>query len=824
MPGTLVHENINQPSIQAVADSRRWYAVCGSRLYSVATLAGLFPDTGFHQPGEMGGIWAPPLKLLDGYWFAVRAAEGTTRWLTSPATWRMDQDGVTLGYALQELGLLVERREWVVPDQPVLVIDLSLQRQPEASWERAHSITLGFLARSDLHGAWLSERLGWVDGDDVAEYDERLEAAAFRDSQSAWEVYIGATQPPVDYQLGKDVWGPEHTSGRGTGAALWYNCQITSDQPAHLRFLIVGAPRPELRAGNLFAQLVRAETLASPAVGPGEAAMSAHSSLEQARQRASDRFLAPFSQCVLQSPDPLLNEVFAWARASSSFLTLEVPGLGRGVMGGLPDFPWWFGCDVAYGVLPMLPAGQGDVAADSLRLLAKMSRGDGAVPHEIVSNGVVFHPGNLVEIPLFVRALYHTYRWTGDRRLLEDLFPFCLQGMERQALGTHREAGEEVPNGTSIIETPEMAGGLQTLDVAVYLVEALDLLAELAADVERAELAERLRARATRLRQHVRKEWWLADKRLFGDVRASQAELQDMLERFEELPTPDASLLTSIDLLRHTLAERQSQVNPEQRRPWLLRHMVQALAADAGLPDREQASALLEQLETPAWLEEFGLVLNATHNRQVMTLPTGALAVGEARYGRVDAALAVMQRMMRAFGAAMPGMLSEYAPDGGCFAQLWSNYGIIWPVIDYFFGLRPDVAARRLVCAPQLPSTWPQARLSALALGDMQAQIEVDGLPDGVRVRLNTTAPDWTVTLGAVVPAGAQITHASINGQPVALAPVSPDKDVGRDIWLAPLMQGASSYELSVSWSKAARFTELHREGKDHIQGVTSAP
>lgn len=824
MPGTFVPEHANRPTIQADADNRRWYAVSGSRLYSVATLSGSFPDTGFHQPGEMGGVWAPPLKLLDGYWLAVRTNEGALHWLTSPTTWRMDEDGVTLSYTLPEVGLLVERREWVVPDQPVLVVDVSLRRQPEANRGRSQSITLGFLARSDLHGAWLSERLGWVDGDDVVEYDERLEGLSFRDAQSAWEVFIGATQPPVTCQLGKDVWGPEQSIGRGTGAALWYTCQIMSDQPTHLRLLIVGSPGAALRAGNLFAQLARAAPLAVSSAGAEEMPVPATTSLEQARLRTRDRFLSHFSHCVLHSPDPLLNEAFAWAKVSSSLLTLEVPGLGRGVMGGLPDFPWWFGCDIAYGVLPMLPAGQGEVAADSLRLLMKMSRGDGAVPHEVVSNGVVFHPGNLVEIPLFARALYHTYRWTGDRSLLEDVFPFCLQGIEQQALGTCLQAGEEVPNGASIIETPEMAGGLQTLDVAAYLVEALDLLAELAGDLERADLAERLRGRATRLRQHVRQAWWLPSQQLFGDVRASQAELQTMLERFEEWSAPDASLLTSIDLLRRALVEGQSETNREARRPWLLRHMVQTLATDAGLPDREQAARLLGQLETPEWLEEFGLVLNAANNRQVMTLPTGALAVGEARYGRVDAALAVMRRMMRAFGAAMPGMLSEYAPNGGCFLQLWSNYGIIWPVIHYFFGLRPDVAAKRLVCAPQLPSAWPHVRLGALHLGDMQAQIEVDGLPDGIRLRLEVSDPRWTVTLGAVLPAGAQVINASLNGQPIALASASSDEDGGRDLWLAPAMQAASCYELSVSWSKAAQFTGHHREGKDHIQGITSAP
>jgi hypothetical protein len=35
---------------------------------------------GFHTRGEMGGIWTPPIKLLDGIWFGVNG-----QWI-GPAT------------------------------------------------------------------------------------------------------------------------------------------------------------------------------------------------------------------------------------------------------------------------------------------------------------------------------------------------------------------------------------------------------------------------------------------------------------------------------------------------------------------------------------------------------------------------------------------------------------------------------------------------------------------------------------------------------------------------------------------------------------------
>ncbi|CAN5687873.1 hypothetical protein BH24ACT22_BH24ACT22_20220 [soil metagenome] len=51
-------------------DERR-YVVTGSRAYTVGTQAGRFPAMGFHTRGEMAGVWAPPIKLLDGIWFGI---------------------------------------------------------------------------------------------------------------------------------------------------------------------------------------------------------------------------------------------------------------------------------------------------------------------------------------------------------------------------------------------------------------------------------------------------------------------------------------------------------------------------------------------------------------------------------------------------------------------------------------------------------------------------------------------------------------------------------------------------------------------------------
>src|SRR6266480_6340978 len=60
--------------------TNRRYVASGDRAYDLGSEDGRFPAMGFHTRGEMGGIWTPPIKLLDGIWFGING-----KWI-GPAT------------------------------------------------------------------------------------------------------------------------------------------------------------------------------------------------------------------------------------------------------------------------------------------------------------------------------------------------------------------------------------------------------------------------------------------------------------------------------------------------------------------------------------------------------------------------------------------------------------------------------------------------------------------------------------------------------------------------------------------------------------------
>ena len=74
-----VAEAADELSTSNRLDDRR-FVTSGPRAYEAGTEAGRYPAMGFHTRGEMGGVWTPPIKLVDGIWFG----DGK-RWI-GPAT------------------------------------------------------------------------------------------------------------------------------------------------------------------------------------------------------------------------------------------------------------------------------------------------------------------------------------------------------------------------------------------------------------------------------------------------------------------------------------------------------------------------------------------------------------------------------------------------------------------------------------------------------------------------------------------------------------------------------------------------------------------
>ncbi len=101
-------------------EDRRFVTV-GPRAYELGTEAGRYPAAGFHTRGEMGGVWTPPIKLVDGIWFGLDGEWiGPARRFTSGyghVKMRLPRTG----------GLRVERTDFVPGERRGVLVGLKLE-------------------------------------------------------------------------------------------------------------------------------------------------------------------------------------------------------------------------------------------------------------------------------------------------------------------------------------------------------------------------------------------------------------------------------------------------------------------------------------------------------------------------------------------------------------------------------------------------------------------------------------------------------------------------------------------------------------------------
>ncbi|MEO1589362.1 MAG: glycogen debranching protein, partial [Bacteroidota bacterium] len=129
----------------------------------------------------------------------------------------------------------------------------------------------------------------------------------------------------------------------------------------------------------------------------------------------------------------------------------------------------------------------------------------------------------------------------------------------------------------------------------------------------------------------------------------------------------------------------------------------------------------------------------------VMTLPTGVQAVAENNYGRPDEALDYLQRMTRSFSYAFPGSMYEVSPDFGMIVQAWNIYSFGVPIIQQFFGVKPQAYKQTIVIQPQMPSTWNEAELKQVEVGDNVISIRYERVGEGMKMNISQTKENWKV-------------------------------------------------------------------------------
>jgi glycogen debranching enzyme len=692
-------ENLDEP-----------YVAAGDRAYVVGAQDGNFPDGGWHDPGEMHGVWAHPIKLLDGFWLQVDQS-----WLTSAQRFVIGTFWSRQEYDLSA-GLRVTRTQFV-PDREAAVVVRYRFESP-----RGRRIRCRLVARADLRLAWDPSSVP-NGGGDTASYDAMLDAWCCCSVVHGGAVVIGTRGLGNSLPSGAGWEDPERRSGHGVSVALMHDTSLAAGQPAYLDLVVAGSASGLDSAAATFRRVC--DTI--PSLWDAKVA----------------RYARMLDRSAITVPDPVIERAWDWVKCDYDWLMRDVPGLGRALGAGMPEYPWWFGCDNEYALLGCLALGQHETVLttlDFLRTISMAANGPGArVIHECTTGGTVTDAGRINETPQFVSMVWNAFLWTGDRDFLDRNYDFCKRGLLEWTLRDNVTGVGLSPSGPGMVEIAGLDG--RCVDVAAYTVQALDALAsmaEIAGDDETCRECLRMAAAA---REQIEREFWLDDEGLYADVIATPRDMADTMARW----LVDAQRVSANDALcrelQRLLWQAECDPDPDRDRSWLLKNWTVISPLETGIANRSRALIAFRRLEGPEFVGPWGMYLSALAAGDSMSVNSGALIMAELMYGRVDKAVELIRIVSETLTVGMPGAISEVLPDRGCFVQAWSGYAIAWPVVREIFGLHPDAVRQRLAVSPLFPSSWPRAEIREVRMGAARC----DAVWDGENLRVHMSDPAWVV-------------------------------------------------------------------------------
>jgi hypothetical protein len=795
-------------SVTTRLDDRR-AVVVGDRFYGVSSEDGLYPATGWHIRGEMGGLWAPPIKLLDGVWFAVDGA-----WLGAQAPAERFSSGY--GYTRTEYGstdgVSVERTD-VAPDgMRAGLIGLTFTA------DQARTVRLDVDAHSELMTTfpWGSTNPDQTTfnlqdtgsyADDALVFQEHGTPPTPNADRHDFAALVAANMTPSGHELGDGFRGPQQPPvicpttgdppqrcddtgfGRGTGGRLSYDVQLPADRPVTVWVAVAGSDN-----GLADARSTLDQTLRSPD--------------RLLADKVSHRMDLAGNTVVDLPGDPLLQQSIEWSKQNLADsvqdvrnLQLRVTHEGRqypepaGVLkraswlgAGWPDYPWLFGTDGEYTAFATVAAGQFEPIKAHLRALRDASEivneGSGKVVHEVTHDGAVYFghnddPGNTDETSKFPSAVALVWRWTGDNAFRDDMYGFSVRAMH-YVVDQLDADGDGWPEGLGNVERSGM--GVEKLDNTVYTIRGLRDLADMARSKGDTATATWATERAERLEAAFDQSWWFGgDTDQYADSLDNPSDpANDNTRIFQRhwigLTPMDALLVRPGQVTRPLATDEHGQLALAKREEacysgefGLYHTGTGPTSAERGNPGPSCDSAVSS---VPSERTQFGL-------------NTAIMAVAEGNFGRLGPDQ--QQRYTTANARIqldpdvweMPGAIPEIAPspdfvanidqrftDRSMVLQAWGTYGTLWPVVHQQLGVSPDLGRGDVEIVPQVPPDQTRIAGRHIRLGTGWVDVSAEATSAQLRTTVESRVPA-DLLVGHVVPADAQVGSVTLNGRPV---------------------------------------------------------
>jgi hypothetical protein len=720
------------------------YVTAGDRTYLIGTQDGNFPDMGSHVPGEMGGLWLHPIKLIDGFWVTA-----TDRATNQAASLSQSQDFVTYPYGNRfSYGPVLDsieigRFQFSPDGQEGMIVQYELKNGSD----RRRQLQLQLSVKTELSPVWYSERLGIKDTRDTVSWDALNRMFIANDVANRWFAVWGAAGSTDVQPIAHP--DPIQTKGMGVTAASRYGVSLEPHGTSTFTFVIAGSATDRKAAVDTYHYLA-----------------ANHTSLLEEKKA---HYASLIDRARVRIPDQHWQDVYNWVRVNAEWLVRDVPGIGRGLGGGLMEYPWWFGTET-YSLQALMASGNVELAKQTLRLLKERSakaNGNGRIVHEVTTNGAVSNPGNSQETAQWILTVGRLIDWTGDLEFASEMYPAMKQGIHW--LLTEMDQNHDLfPEGYGIMEVYGLNAEL--IDVAVYTQAALKATAHIASLMNEPDSAARYQSLASQLERRINQRFWIERDDSYADFYGSRAQAISAAEgASKQIGLKGAAQLSSRDremIGYYEQLKRKFAGVPDTSRGWITnKNWVITTPMETGIAPRARAIRALDKIRRDN-VGEYGPFLSAVEKQAMMTISTGVQAVSEANYGRTQQALWYVDKIVQTFNRVTPGSISEMMPDYGCFTIAWTSYGVVVPLIQHVFGIAPDAVNQTVVFEPHVPAGWDEMSVEDLPVGATKISFARAKTAKGIEYSFEVKDDGWQFTFKAKPLPRAKY---YLNGKPVAM-------------------------------------------------------
>ena len=620
-------------------DMSNYFCLTGRKAYLIGAMDGSFPPAG-RLLGDEGGLWAPPIKLLDGFSLTI-AETGSSPWdLQGCRNYQHQFSDNKLLFERSDI--VVNRQDFVLEDKPGLFSRLTIRNLQNET----RTITVHLQSQINIRPAW---RSGLPNDIDIIQYRQGQVRAEDR-SRSEERLVFGATILPTEHRI------------EGNRVTLSYSLQLPANGKVSISFLFL-----KLAAGK--------ENELSTLLGQED---------ELIQQKRRTYQSIAFEGVQFDCSDPQVAKAFVLAKLNLHMLRLDLrPHLSASVfLAGYPNYARVFGCDSFYSISGADAIGFSDTAGGTLETLAAARENPhgtpaGPIPHEIATSNRLIGIGNAQEPSQFVLACWQHYRWTGNRRFLERIYPICQKSIS--FLLSQRDVDKDgYVEGNGLIEAPG-AGG-KTLEAACYLYSAYRGLAEMSADLGQSDMASQYEEQASDLKYKFNRQWWDEKNQMWAT--GLETDGSQHMKGFWSVVFPMETQLTTPGRAKLAL----NRIRKEWVNAW---GGVHTWEEDVS---RQGSGVITTNI--------FGLV---------------GFQYGQSQFGWEMVKCAAMAPEQD----RMPGAFVEMIPPRGSnFIQLWSVGPFLDMLVRGLGGVEPNANQHSILLSPVLPSDLTHFRFERLQVGE----------------------------------------------------------------------------------------------------------